>query len=55
MMTHVILQDDADEDIQYLKEKLVITTDKHSKQKLEKQIALLEDAIVIYCLTGVAE
>lgn len=41
---------DYQDDIRYFKEKLAITKDAPGRERLEKQIALLEDAVVIYRL-----
>ncbi len=38
-------------DIEFLKRKLETITDSESRARIEKQIALLEDAVVIYRIT----
>jgi hypothetical protein len=40
-----------DDDIKYLREKLEKETNLHERKKIERQIELLEDAVVIYKLT----
>lgn len=50
-MTTVIYGAEIDLNVQYFKDKLAITTDQVEREKLERQIAALEDAVVIYRLT----
>lgn len=50
-MTTVIYGAEIDLNVQYFKDKLAITTDQVEREKLERQIAALEDAVVIYQLT----
>lgn len=49
-MTTVTYGDAIELDIQYLKNILNQTIDQNERIKLEKRIALLEDAVVIYHL-----
>ena len=51
---YTVPQAEVDEDIRHLKEKLARTTDEPGRQRLEKQIASLEDAIVIYRISRAA-
>lgn len=44
-------QEDINEDIRYFKEKLAQTFDEPGRKRLEHQIGLLEDAVVIYRIT----
>ena len=47
-MNDVIPSDLTEEDIAYFKEKLANTKDLAGRERLQKQIDLLEDAVVIY-------
>lgn len=44
----IIPQEETDTDIKYLKDKLSYTSDEKERNKLLKQIELLEDAVVRY-------
>lgn len=51
MTVHQIPQDVTNADIRYFQEKLNLTEDQPGKDRLSKQIALLEDAVVMYKIT----
>jgi hypothetical protein len=43
---------ETSQDIEFLKKKLDMTTDPVVREKLHRQISLLEDAVVVYQLTS---
>lgn len=49
-LLHTIPQEVTNDDIRYLKERLALATDDEGKRRLEKQIELLEDAVIVYCI-----
>lgn len=50
-MVHQIPQHITDGDIRYFQEKLNITKDQPCRDRISKQIEMLEDAVVIYQIT----
>lgn len=48
--THTISQEEISEEIRYCTSKLAQTIDEHTKKRLEKKIAMLEDSIIVYLL-----